>query len=191
MVTSGNGQSARLSRRKYIAGLGMGILSGAAGCLGNGRPQVRLDSGSATLHAASERYIANGLQPNGDNHVFVTATGDESPELIGSAAKGTLADKLRNPGSDQFHIVIQLRSSPDGPMELWPSPGRAFEWPDQSTLRATVIVEPWGPFERIDDETERERIRRADELIFTAVWSLTPGLDELPDDVQLLLASRG
>lgn len=150
-----------------------------------------MDSGSATLHPATELFIANGLQPDGDDRVFVRATADESPELLGPAAEGQIADTLRNPGTDQFHIVVQLRSTPDGPMELWPTTGGAFDWTDESTLRATVDVRPWGQLDRIDDEGEREQLHNADELVFTAVWSLTPAVDELPEEVQLYVASRG
>lgn len=180
-----------VGRRTYLAALGTGVLTGVAGCTGTGRPEVRLDSGSATLHPATELYIANGLQPNGENRVFVRATPDESPELIGPAAEGQIADTLRNPGSNQFHIVVQLRSTPDSPMELWPASGGAFDWPGPKTLRSTVEVRPWGQLDRIDDDTDRERLRTADEVVFTAIWSMTPSVDELPDEVQLNLASRG
>lgn len=180
-----------MSCRTYMTALGTGVLSATAGCTETGRAEVRMDSGSSTLHPATELYIANGLQPKGDDHIFATATGDASPEMVGPAAEGTIADKLRNPDSNQFHVIVQLRSTPDGPMELWPVGGSAFDWTDQSTLRAIVEVEPWGSFDRIDDEAERERLLTADELIFTTGWSLSPALDEPPHDVQLLLSSRG
>lgn len=181
-----------MRRRDLLRGVPATALAGTAGCLGTGRPAVRMDSGSGTLHPATELYVANGLQPDGDDGVFVEATADESPELVGPDAEGTLADTLRHPHvDDRFHVVVQLRSTPDGPMELWPASGGAFDWPDRTTLRATVEVRPWGSFDRIDDEVQRERLRAADELVFTAVWSLVPALDELPPEVALRLATRG
>lgn len=41
------------------------------------------------------------------------------------------------------------------------------------------------------DDAERERLRSADELVFTAVRTLAPVVDSLPEDVRFLLASRG
>lgn len=180
-----------MRRRELLRAVPAAALAGAAGCTAAGRPSVRMESGSAVLHPADERYVANGLQPDGRDRLYVAATADAAPDRVGPDAEGTVADTLRNPGLDQFHVVLQLRSTPDGPLELWPVASSAFEWPDPSTLRATVVVEPWGSLDRIDDAARRDALRSADELVFTAVWSLAPAVDSLPDEVELVLASRG
>lgn len=180
-----------MRRRALLRSLPAAALAGVAGCAGIGRPSVRMDSGRATLHPAGDLYVANGLQPDGDSRLFVTAVPDDAAGWVGPDADDSLAEPLRTTGGDRFHVVVQLRSSPEAPISLWPDPGSSFEWATRSTLRARVDVEPWGSLDRIDDEAERERLRSADELVFTAVWTLVPGLDSLPEDVELVLASRG
>jgi hypothetical protein len=151
---------------------------------------VGMKQGRAQLHPATDRYLANGLQPDGDDRLLVAAIPDEAPGRVGPDANDAIADVLRNPGTDQFHVLVQLRSTPDAPMELWPTVGDPFEWTDQSTLRATVDVEPWGSLDRIDENAERERLATADELVWTAVWTLAPAIENPPDDVELVLQSR-
>lgn len=179
-----------MRRRTLLGSLPALALVGSAGCSALQRPDVRLDSGSGRLHPTTDDVIANGLQPGGDANLFVTAAPDEAPDLLGPDAEGAIADALRNAGLDQFHVVVQLRSTPAAPMELWPEHGDAFDWPDRSTLRASVVVEPWGSIDRIDDDEERKAFREADDLLFTAVWSLTPGLDDIPSEVALRLAAE-
>jgi hypothetical protein len=74
--------------------------------------------------------------------------------------------------------------------ELWPTTDDPFEWSNQCTLRIIVDVEPWGSTNRIDDETERERLATADELVWTTIWSLKPAVETHPDDVELVLDAR-
>lgn len=178
-----------MQRRSLLRTTALTLGAGLAGCSRLGqRPEVRMDSGRATLHPATELYIANGLQPDGDDRVFSTITPDESPELVGPDAENSIADRLRNPGiDDQFHVVVQLRSTPAAPMSIWPVAGGAFGWRDRSTLHVDVEVEPWGSPDRIDDE----ELRSAEELVYTGVWDLTPAPDTLPEDLVLELATRG
>lgn len=147
-----------------------------------------MTQGSGALHTAAERYVQNGLQPDGDDRLLVVPPPDESPDTVGpdASSSSSLADTLRNPGSDQFHVVVQLRSTPEAPMEIWAVTGQnAFEWAAEDTLRGTVEVRPWGGFDRIDDPAERERLASATELVFTGVWTLEPELDTLPETVEL------
>jgi hypothetical protein len=179
-----------MRRRTLLRTVPLAALSGVAGCSGLGHPDVEMKQGTARLHPATDRYLANGLQPDGDDRLLVAATPDEAPDRVGPNANDAIADDLRNPGTDQFHVVVQLRSTPDAPMELWPTVGDPFEWTGQSTLRVTVDVEPWGSLGRIDDAAQRERLTTADELVWTTVWTLTPNVDDLPDDVELVLDAR-
>jgi hypothetical protein len=166
------------------------LLSSIAGCSSRGNTDVEMDRGRARLHPATDRYVANGLQPNGDDRLFVAAVPDEAPSRVGPDATDSIAEALQYAGNDQFHLVVQLRSTPDGPMELWPAVRDPFEWTTQSALRVTVDVEPWGSLDRVDDEDRRKRLATANELVWTAVWSLTPNVEDLPDDVELVLDSR-
>lgn len=166
-------------------------LPGVAGCTGLSRPTIRMDSGRGTLHPATDLDINNGLQPGGNDRVYATVTADEAHRIVGPDANRTIAEPLENPGIDQFHIVIQLRSSPDAPMSIGLAPGSSFTWTSRSTLRVTVTIEPWGSLDRIDADELRERLRSADELVYTGVWSLTPAVDSISDTVELRLPARG
>ncbi|MFW6384773.1 MAG: hypothetical protein ACOCY7_01420 [Halodesulfurarchaeum sp.] len=179
-----------MRRRTFLRSASAFALVGAAGCTAPGRPEIRMESGRSVLHPVSEQFIANGLQPHGRDRLYVTATADSSPDILGPDADSSIVDVLTNSGMDQFHVVVQLRSSPVAPMELWPAPGHAFEWIDRSRLRTRVVVEPWGSLDRIDDRERRDALRSADELVHTAVWSLTPGLEDLPSEIQFVLAAR-
>lgn len=180
-----------MRRRALLTALPAMVLVSSAGCTALSRPELRMDAGRAVLHPASEIYIANGLQADGDDRLFVKAVPDSAPDIVGPDADTAIDDVLRNPGLDQFHIVVQLRSTPEGPMELWPAPGNRFEWADRSTLRVRVDVEPWGSLDRIEDEGRRTKLQSADELVYTGVWTVTPALDDLPSNVELVLSSRG
>jgi len=87
-------------------------------------------------------------------------------------------------------VVLQLRSDPTAPTAIAPAIGGGLGWADRDTLRAHVAVEPWGPLDRVDDEERRERLRSADELVYTTVWAVTPGVDDPPETVELVLESR-
>lgn len=179
-----------MRRRTLLRTAPLAALSGIAGCSSLGNPDVDTKRGRAQLHPAPDRYLANGLQPDADHRLFVTAVPDEAPDRVGPDANDAIADVLRNPGTDQFHVLVQLRSTPDAPMELWPAVGDPFEWTGQSTLRVTVDVEPWGSLDRIDDDAQRERLATANELVWTAVWTLAPAIGNPPDDVELVLDAR-
>jgi hypothetical protein len=171
-----------MHRRSLLGSTALLLGSGLAGCTRlDARPEVRIDSGHSVLHPAEEQRIAGGLQPGGDEHQFTAVVPDEAPGLIGPDAGRSTANALRRAGDDQFHVVAQLRSTPDEPLQLRPESGAAFEWRDRSTLHMDARVEPWGSFDRIDDEDLRERLRSADELVSTSVWNLTPAPDELPE----------
>ena len=179
-----------MRRRALLTSLPAIALVGTAGCTSLSRPELEMESGRAVLHPASEIQIAHGLQAHGDDRLYVKAVPDSAPDVMGPDIDPELEDLLRNPGMDQFHIVVQLRSTPEGPMELWPAPGNRFEWVDRSTLRVTVQVQPWGSLDRIDDEARRQELQTADGLIYTGVWTLSPSLDDLPSNVEMVLQSR-
>lgn len=142
-----------------------------------------MEQGSATLHPISERYLATGLEPGGDDQLLGMAVPDKSPDLLGPDAEGSIADKLRNPGMDQFHVVVELRSIPSDPLEIWPVPGDAFTWADSDTLEVTVDIGSWGSLDEIDDPERRQALESADELVHTGVWTLSPALENLPTEV--------
>lgn len=150
-----------------------------------------MESGVGVLHPADELHVANGLQPHGDDRVFATVAPDEAPELVGPDANYSIAEALeRSAAADQFHAVVQLRSTPEAPMSIRPVGGSGFEWREE-TLHVTVDVEPWGSLDRIDDDDRREALRSADELVYTSVWDLSPTPDDLPENLTLELATRG
>lgn len=151
-----------------------------------------MDRGIGVLHPASDLYIANGLQPDGKDRLFVAAVTASAPDRIGPDLPPThsVAKRLRHPESGQFYIIVQLRSTPEAPISVVPSASSSFEWRARSTLRAHVEVKPWGSLDRISDADERERLVTADELIYTAVWTLVPGVEEVPDEVEIILHSR-
>lgn len=179
-----------MRRRALLRTAPVALLSGVAGCSAPGTPDVEMSQGTARLHPATERYVASGLQPDGEQPLFVAAVPDEAPDRVGADAPDSIAQTLRYEGGDQFHVVVQLRSTPDAPMALWPTIGSPIEWANSSTLRVTVDVEPWGALDRIDDDADRERLATADELVWTAVWSLTPAIETLPDTVEFVLDAR-
>lgn len=183
-----------MKRRSLLGTTALALGSSLAGCSQIGaRPDVRMSSGYGTLHPADERHIAHGLQSDGDSRVFTEVTPDEAPEWIGPDAGTSIVDRFRDPDVDEpFHLAVQLRSTPDAPMSIHPIPGRrAFEWHDRSTLRARFDVQPWGSFDRIDDEERREELRSAEGLVYTSVWDLTPASDNIPADVIVELDSHG
>lgn len=174
------------SRRRFLTALGLGGLAPIAGC-SSGRSTVRMESGMGVLHPADERYIAHGLQPEGPASVFARVVPDQAPEYVGPAASYQFRDILMNPGLDAFHVILQIRSTPDAPIELMLDDVR---WRNRQTLVCSVTVAPWGPLSRIDDRERRERLRSAEELVYTSVWSLTPSPKQLPEDVELSLAHQ-
>lgn len=172
-----------MNRRALLRSVPIAVAVGAAGCSGRLRPEVRTESGMGLIHPASEQHLDGGLQPGGSDQQFATAIRDEAPEWVGSDADESLADRLTSDyeTGDAFHLIVQLRSSPETPRRLWPITGTSLRWASWSTLQIVVTNEPW----EIYDEAERERLQAADELIFTSLWTVTPILDELPDTVRI------
>lgn len=160
-----------------------------AGCSALSTPELRFSRGVGILEPAVDRQISTGLQPGGDGRVFTTVAADESPELVTDETDEEIDGIIRQDGGDLIHLITQLRSTPDGPMELLPAPGGDIRI-DDNTFVVPVTVEPWGSFDRIDDEEERERLRTAEELVYTGVWSLEPELRSPPADVSLRLSHR-
>jgi hypothetical protein len=119
--------------------------------------------------------------------VFATAAADSAPDLVGADAEGSVADTLRNPSlEDPFHLVAQVRSTPAEPRGISLVPV-AFSWQDRSTLRARLTTEPWGSLDDIDPERRRRELQEADELVYSAVWSVEPRVDPLPETVEPVL----
>ena len=181
-----------MQRRSVLGMLGLGLTGGVAGCSSaQSRPSVELDSTVGITHPATESYIVDGLAANGDNRVFTQVTGDAAPELVGPDATHPVNNRLRGRGhEDQFHLIVQLRSTPDAPLVLWPM--RHREVPDRVELRddSTLVaqVDVYSDIHR--NERIHGELPEAEELVHTSVWSLTPTIDPLPEDVRLQLATR-
>lgn len=95
---------------------------------------------------------------------------------------------LRNPGlDDAFHVVAQLRSTPEEPRGFAMGAIYRFSWRNWSTLRVRLATEPWGSLDDIDPERRRRELQEADELVYSAVWSVEPGVDPLPETVEPVL----
>jgi hypothetical protein len=176
-----------MRRRALLRAAGSAAVGGTvalAGCTALGRPELSAGDASGTLHPADEEYVAGGLEPGGDARVFATAASDSTPDLVGADAEGSVADTLRNPSlEDPFHIVAQVRSTPAEPRGISLA-GVAFSWRNRTTLRVRLPTEPWMPLEEVDPEQRRRELQEADELVFSAVWSVEPGVDPLPETVE-------
>jgi|APHM01.1.fsa_nt_gi hypothetical protein len=164
-----------MRRRSLLAATGVGL----AGCARlTSPPAVRFDSGHARLHPASERVFTTGLDD--ESRPSATAVPDEAPELLGPDASQVTVDTLTTPErEEQFHVVTQLRSTPDQPRELSPAVGSTFEWVDRSTLRFHTEIDPWGD---LDDLKNAEKYRTAERLVYTGVWTIA-GTAAPPADV--------
>ena len=180
-----------MRRRALLRAAGSAAVGGTvalAGCTALGRPELFAGDASGTLHPASEEYVAGGLEPGGDTRVFATAAPDSAPDLVGADADYSFADTLRNPGlDDAFHVVAELRSTPDEPRSFDIGETDQFSWRDRSTVRARLATEPWGSLDDIDPERRRRELQGADELVFSVVWSVTPQADPLPETVEPVL----
>ena len=181
-----------MRRRALLRAAGSAAVGGTvalAGCTALGRPELSTGFASGTLHPASEEYVAGGLEPSGDDRLFATAAADSAPELVGADAEGSVgvAAMLRNPSpEDPFHLVAQVRSTPAEPRGI-SLVSAAFSWQDRSTLRARLTTEPWGSLDDIDPEQRRRELQEADELVYSAVWSVTPQVNPLPETVEPVL----
>lgn len=164
-----------MQRRRVLAGAA--ALVGLTGCLGDSRPELSLHTGVGRLHPASERYLTDGLEPGGVRSEYAAAVPDATPEAVASAAPDSLAERLRGDReAAQFHVLTELRSTPTEPLRF--GTGQAVGWAD-GALRFTTNV---TPVEKLEG-----RLAAADELVYTAVWSVRPGLEELPDEVELVV----
>lgn len=141
-----------------------------------------MSQGTSTVHPGDERWIDGGLEPDDDRETFATLLPDRAPEWIGPDADTGVADTLRNAGLDeQFHRLVQHRTDPTEPRSVVPTHGDDPEWNGRDELVVPVTSDSWagGPF--ADEETPAEAVA-------TGVWTLEPGLDELPSDVRLRFA---
>jgi hypothetical protein len=143
--------------------------AGVAGCLGDSRPELRIQSGAARLHAATDEYLTDGLAPGGEQTTYAAAIPDRAPDAVGPDAPDSLAVRLRGEDGDLFHLVTQLRSPPAGPLRF--GTDQAVAWAD-GAVRLTTTAEPAEP---------DGQLATADELVYTAVWSVEPSLAELPE----------
>jgi hypothetical protein len=177
-----------MRRRSLLRSAGVAAVGGTvalAGCTALTRPDLSTDSATGVLHSADDVYVVDGLQPGGDRRVFATAAPDSAPALVGADADGGFGDTLRNPGlEDAFHVVAQVRSTPDEPRGIALSVGDLFSWQDRSTLRVRLATEPWGPLDDVDPERRRRELETADELVYSVVWTVTPAVDPLPETVE-------
>jgi hypothetical protein len=173
-----------MRRRTLLAALPAAVALG--GCSAVATPDIRPDSGSGHLRPASRLQIAHGLQPDSDDRVYATVAPDEARDLVTEDTDDQLVDTLSNDGGDVFTLVTQLRSTPESPMALWLAPFGEV-WREGDTLHADVSVEPWaGTLEDADGS-----LRTAEELVYTAVWNMTPEPRSLPKHVALHLYHRG
>jgi hypothetical protein len=183
-----------MRRRSLLRTAGATAVGGTAalaGCTALTRPDLSSDSATGVLHPADEAYVVDGLQPGGDRRVFATAAPDSAPALVGADADGGFGDTLRNPGlEDAFHVVAQVRSTPDEPRGVALGGTDLFSWRDRSTLRVRLATEPWGPLDDVDPERRRRDLETADELVFSVVWSVQPAVDPLPERVESVVTDR-
>ena len=91
---------------------------------------VRIDQGMGMVHPVSEQHLDKSLQPSESEQQFATAIPDEAPEWVRPDANQSLADRLtgRHETDDAFHLIVQLRSSPETPRRLWPITGTTLRW---------------------------------------------------------------
>jgi hypothetical protein len=174
------------SRRDLLATAGAGSLAALAGCSNPLRPEIRLAGGFGTIHPGSDIVIANGLVP-GSGDVYATVVPDEAPDRVGPDAATEVVDRLSNASTeDIFHLVVQVRSLPAAPISLrvWD-----VELRNRRTLRAEVGVDSWDVLDNVEG-AERERLESAESLVYTTIWSVTPSVSPLPEDVELELAQR-
>ena|GEM_PF-3234563 len=155
-----------MRRRRFLTCV---AAAGVAGCLGDSRPELRIRSGAGRLHAATDEYLANGLGPGGEQTTYAAALPDRAPDAVGTDAAASLATRLGGSDGDLFHVVTQLRSPPAEPLRF--GTDQAVAW-DDSAVRLTTTAEPADP---------TGRLATADELLYTAVWSVEPSVEELPE----------
>jgi hypothetical protein len=182
-----------LSRRDVLAaGAGSLLTLGAKSSIG--RPSLRFDGGSAYVHPAGDRTIDNGLDEDGDADTFVTIVADEAPSVAGPDLRSSFREKLETPDTDEeggvFHAIIQTRSTPASPYYLSPVSLRGPRWRGRDRIVFPVTIEPWGSLDGIDDEARGDRLRSAEKLVTTAIWSVTPSLRSLPAHVDLAQVHR-
>ncbi|MEZ3117581.1 hypothetical protein RYH80_16820 [Halobaculum sp. MBLA0147] len=169
-----------MRRRAFLGGVGAATLAATAGCL-NTTPRLSVEGATQSVHPARERWIDGGLESDGDATVYARAVGDEAPKLLGPDATGTVADRLRNPGGDQFHVVIQHRAPVDAPVSMRvPPAGPTWSGTDTETLRVAV--------ERAVFATAPESLADADAAVTTGVWTLSPAVERPPQTVDVEFA---
>ncbi|MEZ3144777.1 hypothetical protein [Halobaculum sp. MBLA0143] len=164
-----------MQRRRVLAGAA--ALVGLTGCLGGSRPELGIHTGVGRLHPADERYLTDGLEPGGVRSEYAAAVPDAAGDAVGSAAPDSLAERLDGRrDAEQFHVLTELRSTPTEPLRF--GTGQAVGW-ENGAIRFTTSV---TPVESLEGE-----LTTADELVYTAVWTVRPGIEELPDEVELVV----
>ena len=165
-----------MRRRRVIAGAA--ALAGLTGCLSSeSRPELSLHTGVGQLHSADERYLADGLEPGGDRSKYAAAVPDAAPDAIAPAASDSVAERLRGRrDAAQFHVLTELRSPPTEPLRF--GTAQAVGWSDGAIQFTTEVI----PVERLE-----EGLAAADEIVYTAVWTVRPGVEDLPGEVELVV----
>jgi|GEM_PF-5807836 len=160
------------SRRTLLKAGGLIALGAVAGRT-FAYPDVELEYGVGTLHPASDRVLAADALGDGA-HPAAFVRGDGT-YLSGPDASEPVRRALSE--SDTVRIVSRHRSTPDNPEGLF---FRRVTWDGVWTLAVDADVRPWSALDNVDGE-RGERLRSADELQYTTVWTLSTGLSGLPD----------
>ena len=99
------------------------------------------------------------------------------PTYLGPDVPSGITPHLESDG-DEFAVLAQIRF----PRRLSILTRNGVGWRERDTLRVPIDTEPFD-LSRPDDPDERDRFRAADELRYTLVLTLEPGVDPLPDRV--------
>jgi len=168
------------SRRTVLKLAGVGCLAAFAG-RAFAYPDVRLNGGAGTLHPAADRYLSERLLPEGES-LGATLVAGTDEDRVGPDASDGVRRALSDPGWFQnddattYRLVVQYRSTPARPRGL---ALRDVEWEGAWTLAFEAALSEWSPLEDIDGE-EGERLRSADELVYTSVWAVSAPVGALP-----------
>lgn len=169
------------SRRSLLAALGVGGVAALTVPRVFARPVFEPETGVGFLHPADQQVLAEGVGSDGESRASATVAADRAPSLIGPDAPAPIRDELDGDGGDVFHVVVQYRCRSEQPVVLTVDGARR---PFLGPLTVEVRVEPWGSLADVDDPDTRQRLQSASALHYTAVWSLGPAPDRLPDRVE-------
>ncbi|THE65170.1 hypothetical protein D8Y22_08095 [Salinadaptatus halalkaliphilus] len=160
-----------VSRRQTIALVGSGIV-GVALDRSLFRPDLRVRTGSSNLHPGAEDAIDGGLDPD-EAQSFVTVAPADPTTLLGQNPPSSVETTLQNAPTDdddRFAVVVQYRSTPDQPRRLQVD---EVGWRFPRTLKVVPEVDDWGSLSSLA-AAERERLREAEWLVTTGVWTVSP-----------------